>query len=120
MPTRILEVLKKYNATISVAAGQTVTLVENITVGFGRIFGYVKVDSVNPGPFGNILVEQGLDLATITDVVSTIALPTTTAVPFSRKVRGCAMRVRVQNTSGNAITIRANVSLGIYPEAETP
>lgn len=120
MPTKILEVLKKFSAVINVPAGSTIVLMENSGVGFGRVFGYVKVNTANPGPFGNILVEQGLDLTTITDYVSTIALPSTIAVVFSRKIRGAAVRVRVQNTTGNAFTVNANASLGIYPEAETP
>ena len=128
MATRILEVLEKVSGTQTIPGATTAILVnaegepcDNVAIGFGRIFGYVKV--VAPavgGPFGNVLVEQGLDDATITDIVDTVPIPTVTAVRFSRKVRGKCARVRVQNTTVAPITVRFCIGFGIFPEAETP
>jgi hypothetical protein len=116
----LIEVLSKTGGDFTVPASGTLTLFSNNTVGFARIFGYVIVTSGGGGPFGNILVEQGLDDATITDIVSTIAIASGAPVPYSRKVRGKAVRVRVQNTTMAPITIRASGSLGVYPETEVP
>jgi hypothetical protein len=116
----LIEVLSKAGGEFTVPAGQMVVIFSNNTVGFARIFGYVIVTSGGGGPFGNILIEQGMDDATITDIVTTIAIATGAAVPFSRKVRGKATRMRVQNTTLADFTIRASGSLGVYPETEVP